>query len=146
MKKAKFVYVIYIQSTLEKVWEALTDPKFTSKYWEHENISDWKPGSKWDHRRNNSSEIDVTGTVVESSPPHLLIMTWADPDEASNPAKISRVRFDLSQQKPGVVRLMVTHDELEAGGQMEQGITRGWPLVLSNLKSFLETGKAVEMW
>ena len=147
MSKSKFVYAIYIAALAEKAWNALVDPEITKQYWIHANVSDWKPGSTWEHRRGDGSEVvDIAGTVVESVPPHRLVVTWARPGELSNSAKVSRVRFDIAQHNPGVVRLTLTHDELEPGSDMEQGIATGWPQVLSNLKSLLETGKAAAMW
>jgi uncharacterized protein YndB with AHSA1/START domain len=53
VNKSKFVYVTYISATPEKIWNALLDAKFTRQYWGHDNVSDWKPGSKWEHRRND---------------------------------------------------------------------------------------------
>ncbi len=144
---SKFVYAIYIASTPDKVWNALTDGEITRQYWMHSNESDWKTGSPWAHRRLDGSGIaDIIGTVIESAPPHRLVITWARPAEESDPAKVSRVTFEIAAHKTGVVRLTVVHDELESGSAMETGISTGWPQVLSNLKSFLETGKAHAMW
>lgn len=147
MRKATFVYAIYIAATPAKVWTALVDGEITKQYWAHANISDWKPGSKWERQRGDGSgTVDIAGTIVESAPPHRLIMTWARPGELSNPAKVSRVQVEITRHKPSVVRLMLTHDELEPGSEMAQGIATGWPQVLSNLKTLLKTGKAVAMW
>jgi len=68
MSKAEFVYAIYIATTPEKLWNALTDPEITRQYWSHANISDWNPGSAWEHRRaDGSAAVDIAGTVVESA-------------------------------------------------------------------------------
>jgi uncharacterized protein YndB with AHSA1/START domain len=68
----------YIRSTPEKVWDALTDGELTAAYWGHSNVSDWQPGSRWEHRRTDGSGIaDVVGTVVESERPTRLVATWA---------------------------------------------------------------------
>ena len=85
------------------------------------------------------------GEVVEHTPPRRLVITWADPSQADDPAKVSRVSFDIVPFD-GMVRLTVTHDELEAGSGMAAGISEGWPLVLSSLKSFLETGQAIDVF
>ena len=144
--KASFVYVTYIRATPEKVWSALTDPETTQLYWGHRNVSDWAVGGTWQHQRCDGSNVaDIVGTVVESVPPRRLVITWASPGEAADPAKVSRVLFEIEPHKEDSVRLTVTHDELEPGSGMERGITRGWPLVLSALKSWLETGKAVPL-
>ncbi len=77
MDKAKFVYVIYIASTPEKVWNALLDGEMTKDYWgRHRNVSDWKPGSSWSHNDYDTGQADVVGEVVEADPPHKLVLTW----------------------------------------------------------------------
>jgi uncharacterized protein YndB with AHSA1/START domain len=147
MNKPSFVYVTYIRTTPEKVWDAITNPKMAGQYWGggcHANISDWKVGSKWEHQRTDGSNVvDVTGTVIESARPQRLVISWASPSEAADPEKTSRVVFEIEPHKDDFVRLTVTHSELEPGSEMLRGISHGWPLVLSSLKSFLETGKAM---
>jgi uncharacterized protein YndB with AHSA1/START domain len=142
MSRPSFIYVTYIKSTPERVWQALTDPAFTRKYWvNHRNASDWKVGSEWRHEDyDDASLVDVTGHVVESSPPRHLVLTWASPKDAQDPDKVSRVTFDIETCGDGV-RLTVTHSELEPDSPMLSGISRGWPLVLSSLKTWLETGE-----
>lgn len=140
-----FVYVTYILSTPEKVFEAITKPELARRYWVHENVSDWKPGSKWEHvRANEERTVELVGEVVEVSPPSRLVITWANASQASDPAAYSRVTFDIEQQASSV-KLTVTHDELEAGSGMAMGISRGWPIVLSSMKSFLETGQPIDI-
>jgi uncharacterized protein YndB with AHSA1/START domain len=146
MDKPQFVYVTYISTTPEKLWNALIDPELTRRYWDRENISDWKPGSTWEHRRSDASRtVDLVGKVIESAPPRRLVLTWASPPDAGNSAKHSRVTFDI-EPIDEMVRLTVTHDELEAGSEMLRGITQGWPRVLSSLKSLLETGRPLPTW
>jgi uncharacterized protein YndB with AHSA1/START domain len=141
-----FVYVTYIRSTPEKVFEAITKPDVARRYWGHENLSDWNPGSKWEHvRANDERAIQVVGKVVEVSPPTRLVMTWASPSQASDPASYSRVTFETEEYED-MVRLTVTHDELEADGGMANGVKKGWPAVLSSLKSFLETGRGIDVF
>ncbi|BBJ46679.1 putative transcriptional regulator, ArsR family protein [Streptomyces antimycoticus] len=136
--KPAFVYVIYIESTPEKVWHALTDADLTAKYWGHSNVSDWQVGSPWEHRRTDGSgTADVVGTVVESSPPTRLVTTWAAPD-ADATAEPSRVTFDI-QPHGDIVRLTVTHENL-ADEAERTAAAGGWAAVLSNLKSLIETG------
>ena len=141
-----FVYVTYIASTPEKVFEAITRPDVARRYWGHENVSDWKPGSGWEHVRDNDARtVELTGKVIEVSPPTRLVLSWANASEADNPAKYSRVTFDVAPYE-SMVRLTVTHDELEAGSRMENGMRRGWPIVLSSMKSFLETGQGLDVF
>ena len=80
--RPSYVYVTYIESTPERVWEALTDPDLTAQYWGHSNVSDWHTGSSWEHRRVDGSGIaDVAGTVLESAPPRRLTITFDPPGD-----------------------------------------------------------------
>ena len=141
-----FVYVTYIRSTPDKVFEAITRPEIARRYWGHENVSDWKPGSSWQHvRANEQRTVQVLGKVVEVTPPKRLVLTWADPARADESGAYSRVSFDVATYGD-MVQLTVTHDELEAGGGMARSISRGWPIVLSSLKSLLETGQGIDVF
>ena len=116
-----FVYVTYILSTPEKVFEAITKPDVARRYWGHENVSDWNPGSKWEHiRANDERTVELVGKVIEVSPPTRLVITWANASQASDPASYSRVTFEI-EEYDNMVRLTVTHDELEAGSGMANG-------------------------
>jgi uncharacterized protein YndB with AHSA1/START domain len=140
-----FVYVTYILSTPEKVFEAITRPEIARRYWGHENVSDWRVGSEWRHiRADEKRDVQLVGKVIEIDPPRRLVISWANESQQDDPTKTSRVTFDVDLQGE-IVRLTVSHDELEAGGGMEKGIRRGWPLVLSSLKSFLETGRVIDI-
>ena len=137
----EFVYVIYIESTPENVWRALTDADLSAAYWGHGNVSEWQEGSDWKHQRTDGTGIaDVVGTVVESSRPNRLVITWSAPGEerARGP---SRVSFDIEPYRE-IVRLTVTHENL-ADETERNDSAAGWSAVLSNLKSFLETGDAL---
>ncbi|MER8826502.1 SRPBCC family protein [Mesorhizobium sp. M0938] len=141
-----FTYTTYIVSTPGKVFEAITKPDLARRYWGHENVSDWKPGSRWEHiRANDERTVELVGEVVEVSLPTRLVITWANASQASDPASYSRVTFELEAYE-AMVRLTVVHDELEAGSGMANGIKKGWPIVLSSLKSFLETGQAIDVF
>lgn len=143
MNKQTFVYVTYIQTTPEKAWRALVDSDLTRMYWGKENHSDWKPGSRWEMRDlGDAREVMVVGKVVETTPPRRLVMTWARPREESDVTLHSRVTFELEPQGD-LVRLTVLHEDLDA--KMAESITQGWPLVLSSLKTMLETGKGLPL-
>jgi uncharacterized protein YndB with AHSA1/START domain len=147
MESAHFDYVMYVSTSPEKLFNALIDPKMTAQYWQHENVSDWKPGSNWEHRRSDDKGmIDLVGKVVEYNPPRRIVLSWADPADRDREEKYSRVTLEVEPYR-GIARLTVTHDKLEPGSDMWEGITDGWPKVLSSLKSLIETGKALpELW
>jgi uncharacterized protein YndB with AHSA1/START domain len=138
--KPQFVYVIYIRATADDVWSGLLDPEWTRKYWMHDNISDWKPGSPWTHKRTDpAGTVDIVGQVIESDRPRKLVLTWAQPADAGNPAKTSRVSFELAPEEwPGGpwVRLTVAHTELEP--DMFRSVSYGWPGLMSGMKTMLE--------
>ena len=148
MTKPSFVYVTYIATTPEKVWQAFVDTDVMRQYWvgaecARVNVSDWKPGSRWEHQRDDDTHaVDIVGKVVESTPPRRLVYTWARPSEADDTTKHSRVAIDIEPHGDGLVRLTVTHEDLEKDPKMLAGISSGWPKILSNLKTLLETGHA----
>jgi uncharacterized protein YndB with AHSA1/START domain len=136
--RPSYVYVTYIGASADRVWEALTDPDLTAEYWGHRNVSDWQEGSAWEHRRLDDSGVaDVIGTVLESVPPRRLTMTFDAPGEtpAEGPSKVT---FEIEPYHE-IIRLTVTHENLADGGALE-AVSAGWPAVLANLKSLLETG------
>jgi DNA-binding transcriptional ArsR family regulator/uncharacterized protein YndB with AHSA1/START domain len=108
--KPSFVYVTYIESTPEEVWRALTDPDLSARYWGHRNVSDWEAGSRWEHQRIDGPRRETT----------------------------SQVSFDIEAHGE-IVRLTVTHEDLTDRAERDEAAA-GWAAVLSNLKSFLETG------
>lgn len=142
--KTEYLYTTYIRTTPQRVWDAITNPEFARQYWGHGNISDWKPGSKWEHKTTEGSVL-MTGKVLESNPPGRLVLSWVRPDEAADPSEYSRVTFEIDQLDD-MVRLNVTHDQLKAGSEMVRGISNGWPRVLSSMKTYLETGTALNTW
>lgn len=141
MDKPKFVYVSYIAATAEKVWNALVDPDVTRKYWgNHNNASDWKVGSRWEHRDfDDPKHVDIVGKVVESDPPRKLVVTWARLKDEGDETRTSRVTYDI-EPLMDMVRLTVTHDEFGADTEMFESVSFGWPAVISGLKTLVETG------
>ena len=146
MPKSRFVYAIYIAAPAETVWKALLDGEFTRQYWERDNVSEWTPGSRWEHRRlDGDRSVAILGEVLEASPPNRLVITWAEPADRGHPDRHSRVTFEI-EPVADMVRFTVTHEDLEAGSAMERNISQGWPRVLSSLKSLLETGRPLKTW
>jgi uncharacterized protein YndB with AHSA1/START domain len=144
MASEKFVYVTYIASTPARVWKALTDGELTRQYWKHTNETDWKPGSKWKHVADDGrGTVKLVGQVVEVVPNKRLVLTWAEPADAADATRHSRVAIDV-EAVGEMVRVTVTHDELQP--EMARKIAAGWPRVLSSLKSLLETGRALDTW
>ena len=151
MTKPSFVYVTYIATTQEKVWQAFTDTDMMREYWigptgecARMNVSDWVPGSRWEHQRaDDTGTVDIVGKVIESTPPRRMVLTWARPQDAEDASKHSRVTFDIEPHSDGVIRLTGTHEDLERDQKMLAGISGGWPVVLSNLKTLLETGQTL---
>jgi uncharacterized protein YndB with AHSA1/START domain len=136
--KPTFVYVTYIESTPETVWNALTDADLTAEYWGHSNVSDWQVGSKWEHQRVDGTGIaDVVGDVLEAVPPKRLVMTFVGPTEQRDGGP-SRVTFTIEPHQE-IVRLTVTHQNLADQAEYDAA-SAGWPAVFANLKSLIETG------
>jgi uncharacterized protein YndB with AHSA1/START domain/DNA-binding transcriptional ArsR family regulator len=137
MNMPSYVYVTYVASTPERVWDALTDADLTAEYWGHANVSDWAPGAPWEHRRTDGSGVaDVVGTVLEADRPRRLTLTFGPPGGAS-----TRVQFDI-EPYGRIVRLTVTHDDIPTA-EDHAAAAAGWPAVLANLKSLLETGSVL---
>jgi uncharacterized protein YndB with AHSA1/START domain/DNA-binding transcriptional ArsR family regulator len=137
-ERPTYVYVTYIESSPERVWDALTDADLTAKYWGHSNVSDWHVGSTWEHRRTDDSGIaDVVGTVLDVERPYRLVVTFDGPGPVP-PSGPTRVTFTIEPFHE-IVRLTVTHENLPDAAAVE-AVSAGWPAVCANLKSLLETG------
>jgi uncharacterized protein YndB with AHSA1/START domain len=135
------VYTSYIKTTPQKLWDAITNPEFARQYWGgNANFSDWKKGSKWSHE-DAAKKVYCEGEVLESQPPKRLVISWADPGDTVD---VSRVTFEI-EPVSDLVRLIVTHSGFKAGSTMPGRVSNGWPLVLSSMKSFLETGKPIDI-
>jgi uncharacterized protein YndB with AHSA1/START domain len=146
MNHSKFLYVTFIRTTPEKLWEALRSPEFTKKYWFGcWQECDWKKGSKWTLHMSDGKIADG-GEVIEIDPPKKLVLQWRNhwkPElHAEGP---SRATFTL-EPTGETVKLTVLH-ELETvlpDSKFIGAVSNGWPAILSGLKSLLETGTALE--
>ena len=147
METAKFFYVTYIAATPEKLWDAIVEPDVAAKYWQHINVSDWKPGSRWEHHRAGKQGAPLlVGRIIEVSRPQRLVLTWAVPADEEREEKRTRVTFEF-EPMGDVTRLTLTHDRLALGSHMHHDIAEGWPRVLASLKTLMETGQALpELW
>lgn len=138
MSKPEFVYTTYIETTAEKLWQALTDGDFTERYWfGHRVASAWEIGSPYKFAKQGNNRIE--GKVLAFEPPKRLSYTWDPFTPDADRERTSRVTFDL-EPRGRVVKLTVTHDNLDEGGKTLRDISGGWPMVLASLKSLLETG------
>lgn len=142
MSKPVFVYVTYIASTPDKVFKALTDTEATGKFWfGNAATSDWKVGSPVEFHREG--KLIIKGAVLEYDPPRRLSYTFKPMhDELYSGEQPSRVVFELERQRDQV-KLTVTHDDFAPDTKVFANISNGWPLVLSSLKSYLETNRVL---
>jgi uncharacterized protein YndB with AHSA1/START domain len=144
MSKPEFVYVTYIETTPEKLWQALTDPDFTERYWFGVRLrSDWKIGSAFEMVRKDGSVSDA-GKVVEYDPPRRLAYTFVNLSDEYKGEPPALATFTL-QSHGKLVKLTVTQQGFKKGGKFLAGISQGWPAILSSLKSLLERGHALEI-
>jgi uncharacterized protein YndB with AHSA1/START domain/DNA-binding transcriptional ArsR family regulator len=153
--KPSFVYVSYIRTTPERLWQALTEPAFTERYWGMVFHSDWRTGSRYVLHQFGLAIADDEQVVLEAEPYRRLSYTWhaitpewaaalGFSDEvrdrlAAEPR--SKVTFEIEPLDGEQVKLTVIHDGLAPDGLMASLIGTGWPRVLSNLKTLLETGE-----
>ena len=143
MSKPEFVYVTYIETSAEKLWQALTDGDFTERYWfGHRVTSEWKAGSPYQFKRQDAPSIE--GKVLVVDPMRQLSYSWDSCSPEAQRERTSRVTFALEPQGK-IVKLTVTHDELDERGVTLRNISGGWPMVLASLKSLLETGHALDI-
>jgi uncharacterized protein YndB with AHSA1/START domain len=156
MTTAEFVYTTYIKTTPEEVWRALTDPAFTRRYWGATLASDWQVGSTVTWEQDGVVISDPAQVVLISEPYRRLAYSWhtftaefaqafgfSDEYRAqASSERRSKVTFTIDPQGD-VVKLTVVHDEFDPGSIVLGGIRDGWPGILANLKTLLETGATV---
>ncbi len=143
MTSSRFVYVIYIRTTPEKLWQALIEPEFTRRYWcETWQESAWKRGASWrvmapDHR------VADSGEVLEIEPQRRLVLSWRNelfPDIRAE--GYSRLTYEV-EPHGDTMKLTVIHEMDRPDSKLIQFTSGGWPAILSSLKSLLETGEAL---
>ena len=144
MLKPAFIYISYIETTPEKLWEALTNSEFTTRYWwDTQLISDWKVGSPIALVLKGKT-TDV-GEIVEADRPRRLAYTFHHIlNERALKERPSRVTFVL-EPFGHLVKLSLTHEGFAGDSVVHDGISKGWPAIMSSLKSLLETGKPLDI-
>lgn len=143
MSKPKFVYVTYIAAPPERVWQALTKPDISEQYWFGYRVqADGGTGGRMTaiSPRGKQAHDDP---ILESDPPRKLVYAWRPLYKDMQGERPSRVSFELEPFKDQT-RLTVIHDEFDDGSKIFGMISKGWPAVLSSLKTFLETGKGLQ--
>jgi uncharacterized protein YndB with AHSA1/START domain len=137
------VYAVFIRASAEQIWDAITKPEFTTKYFYGSAVdSTFEPGSPFLSWTADRSMKLVDGEIVESDPPRLLRHTWrALYDEETAREPHSRVTWEIEPQDGGFTKLTVVHDELEAAPKTAESVAGGWMYILSGLKTLLETGE-----
>jgi uncharacterized protein YndB with AHSA1/START domain len=139
MAKSTFVYVTYIRTTQEKLWSALIDPEFQKQYWFGMHCeSQWKAGSPWKLVSGDGQVFDA-GEIVEAEPPRRLVIRWVNQKPELKAEGASLCTMDLAPDGTAV-KLTVTHSIEREPSKLLEAVSGGWPKVLSNLKSLLESG------
>jgi uncharacterized protein YndB with AHSA1/START domain len=141
--KSSFVYVIYIRTTPEKLWGALTTPEFMKKYWFGMNFeTDWKAGSPWKLVFPDGRVAD-TGEIVEIEQPRRLVLKWCNHLRPELHEE-GDARCVMEIEPAGdVVQLTIIHEIDKPGSKLIDAVSGGWPKILSSLKTLLETGTAL---
>ena len=145
MDKSTFVYVTFIRTSPEKLWSALTTPEFMKKYWFQMNCEcDFKAGSPWKLIFEDGRVAD-SGEIVESDPPRRLVIRWRNEFMPELKAEgVSLCTMEIEAIKDGstpAVKLSITHEMGRPDSKFIKAVSGGWPQILSNLKSLLETGE-----
>ena len=144
MAKSKFVYVTYIRTTPEKLWAALTtDVEFMKQYWFGMHCeSEWKAGSSWKMVSGNGQILD-SGEIVEAEPPRLLVIRWQhqkNPDLKAEGESLCTMELEPSG---AAVKLSISHTIEREPSNFITAVSGGWPRIVANLKSLVETGSTV---
>jgi uncharacterized protein YndB with AHSA1/START domain len=145
MAESRFVYVTYIRTSAEKLWQALIDPEFTRKYWvETWQDCQWKQGDSWKLMAPDGRVAD-SGEVVEIDPPRRLVLKWRNEFvPAAQKEGYSRLTYELETQGDSV-KLTVLHEMDKPDSTLIGMVSNGWPAILASLKSLIETGESLEV-
>ena len=140
MARSTFVYVTYIRTTPEKLWQALTDVEYMRQYWFGMRCeSEWTPGSTWKMVSGTGQILD-DGEIVEAEPPRRLVIRWQHQNRPELKAEGPSLCTMLLEPVEGTVKLSITHSIERDPSKLIEAVSGGWPKIISNLKSLLETG------
>lgn len=143
MEKSKFVYVTYIRTTPERLWQALTDSELIRQYFfATRQDCEWKPGATWRLMMPDGRVADA-GEVLEIEPPRRLVLKWRNefmPEMREE--GYSRMTYELEKEGTSV-KLTVLHELDKPQSKFIDSVSNGWPQILSSLKSLLETGESL---
>jgi uncharacterized protein YndB with AHSA1/START domain len=144
MASSQFVYVTYIRTTPEKLWQALIEPEFTRRFWfECWQESEWKTGTSW-QLMIPDGRVGDSGKILEIEPQRRLVLSWRNEFiPGMREEGHSRLSYGLEKQSESV-KLTVIHEIDRSGSKLIEAVSSGWPLILSSLKSLLETGEPLE--
>jgi uncharacterized protein YndB with AHSA1/START domain len=143
MAESRFVYVTYIRTTTEKLWRALIDPEFTRQYWvETWQESEWKPGSSW-KLMIPDGRVGDSGEILEIEPERRLVIKWRNEFKPElREEGYSRMTCELEKHGESV-KLTLIHEMDKPDSKLIAGVSNGWPMLLSSLKTLLETGESL---
>jgi uncharacterized protein YndB with AHSA1/START domain len=143
MPRSTFIYVTYIRTTPEKLWSALTDAEFMKQYWFGvHGESQWTAGASWKNVSPQGLVLD-SGEIVEAEPPRRLVIRWQNqfkPELKAEGESLCTIELEPTET---VVKLSITHTIEREPSKFIEAVSGGWPKVIANLKSLLETGSAV---
>ena len=141
MARSTFIYVTYIRTTPEKLWSALTtDVDFMKQYWFGVHCqSEWTAGSSWKMVSGNGQILDA-GEILEAEPPRRLVIRWQHQNRPELKAEGDSLCTMELEPSGTAVRLSITHSIEREPSKLIEAVSGGWPKILSNLKSLLETG------
>jgi len=148
MKPSTYEYITYISSTAENVWDALTNTKHTEQYFFGTAIqSDWQVGSRVEYSRGKVTDY---GEILSYEPHQEMSYTWESVSDETIRQGPNVVTFRLQEMSEDVVKLTLIHDYLMDADYVDEpntfrGVNNGWPFILSNLKSYLETGEIMKV-
>jgi uncharacterized protein YndB with AHSA1/START domain len=140
--ESRFVYVTYIRAPAQAVWDHLTDPEQNKAFWGgYHQDSSWREGDAY-RILGPDDKVWDEGEVLVAEPPRRLAVSWRHQvDEAMKAEGVSTASFELEPQEDGVTKLTLVHTIAVADSKFIVAVSGGWPMILSSLKSLLETGQ-----